>query len=384
MTMESISLLPALQELPGGESAGRKSFRNIVTDLTDTDRAMYAAEGAAAASFGLWSIFDSINVDDNLTAAYEAAYPGLAADHSLYEHWQTIAERGPEAVEGFISGLKGKFAEFTAQGMLEERGLTDVVISDNPIQQIWDISALTERGEEIFFQVKTGAADYAGEVIEAMEKAPGVDFLVSSEIYDRITERVPELVDRLTDIGSDYLRVEDIADGLEALADNMGLDIPDGIGEILPYASAILAGARLVYSVIKTEREFKAADRTTRNKIQVVKSLTVMSRMDVSAALATVGGMGGTTAGSVFPGAGNLIGGIAGTVAGAGMGMYLNKHLQPRMLNLALDITGLTHDDLFYYKNKEHIDQVALSFRETAEQLVGRSPLAALPAGAVN
>ena len=384
MTMQSTSLLPALQELPGGESAGRRSFRNIVTDLVNTDRTMYAAEGAAAASFGLWSIFDSINVDDNLTAAYEAAYPGLATDHSLYEHWQTVAERGPEAVEGFISGLKGKFAEFTAQGMLEERGLTDVVISDNPIQQIWDISALTERGEEILFQVKTGAADYAGEVIEAMEKAPGVDFLVSSEIYDRITERVPELVDRLTDIGSDYLRVEDIADGLGTLADNMGLDIPDGIGEILPYAGAILAGARLVYSVIKTEREFKAADRTTRNKIQVVQSLTVMSRMGVSAALATLGGMGGTMAGSVFPGAGNLIGGIAGTVAGAGMGMYLNKHLQPRMLNLALDITGLTHDDLFYYKNKTHIDQVALSFRETAEQLVGRSPLAALPAGAVN
>ena len=382
MTMESVSLLPALQELPGGESAGRKSFRNIVADLVNTDRTMYAAEGAAAASFGLWSIFDSINVDDSLTAAYEAAYPGLAADHSLYEHWQAMAERGPEAVEGFISGLKGKFAEFTAQGMLEEQGLTNVVISDNPIQQIWDISALTERGEEILFQVKTGAADYAGDVIAAMEKAPGVDFLVSSEIYDRITERVPELVDRLTDIGSDYLRVEDIADGLGTLADNMGLDIPDGIGDILPYAGAIMAGARLVYSVIKTEREFKAADRTTRNKIQVVQSLTVMSRMGVSAALATVGGMGGTAAGSFFPGVGNLIGGIAGTVAGAGMGMYLNKHLQPRMLNLALDITGLTHDDLFYYKNKGHIDQVALGFRETAEQLVGRSPLAALPAGA--
>ena len=382
--MESVSLLPALQELPGGESGAPKSFRNIVTDLVNTDRAMYAAEGTAAASFGLWSIFDSINVDDSLTAAYAAAYPGLAADHSLYEHWQAMAERGPESVEGFISGLKGKFAEFTAQGMLEERGLTDVVISDNPIQQIWDISALTERGEEILFQVKTGAPDYAGDVIEAMEKAPGVDFLVSSEIYDRIAERMPDLIDRLTDIGSDYLRVEDIADGLGILADNMGLDIPDGIGDILPYAGAIMAGARLVYSVIKTEREFKAADRTTRNKIQVVQSLTVMSRLGVSTALATVGGMGGTAAGSFFPGVGNLIGGIAGTVAGAGMGMYLNKHLQPSMLNLALDITGLTHDDLFYYKNKGHIDQVALGFRETAEQLVGRSPLAALPAGAVN
>ena len=51
------------------------------------------------------------------------------------------------------------------------------------------------------------------------------------------------------------------------------------------------------------------------------------------------------------------------------MGMYLNKHLQPHMLNLALDITGLTNDDLFYYKNKTRIDNVALNFRKTAGEL---------------
>ena len=61
-----------------------------------------------------------------------------------------------------------------------------------------------------------------------------------------------------------------------SLSDNMGIDIPDGIGDILPYAGAIIAGARLVHSVIKTEKEFKAADRTI-NKIQVVQSLTLCS-----------------------------------------------------------------------------------------------------------
>ena len=74
-----------------------------------------------------------------------------------------------------------------------------------------------------------------------------------------------------------------------------------------PYAGAIIAGARLIYGALKTEREFKAADRTTRNKIQVVQALPVMS---------------------------------------------LNWHLQPHMLTLTLNITGLTNDDLFYYKNK--------------------------------
>ena len=57
------------------------------------------------------------------------------------------------------------------------------------------------------------------------------------------------------------------------------------------------------------------------------------------------------------------------SLGGAGMGIYLNKHLQPHMLNLALDITGLTNDDLFYYKNKVRIDDVALGFHERATAL---------------
>ena len=71
----------------------------------------------------------------------------------------------------------------------------------------------------------------------------------------------------------------------------------------------------------------------------------------------------------VLPGIGNLIGGIGGSIAGAGIGMYLNSHLQPHMLNLAVDITGLTNDDLFYYKNKPRIDTVAWSFQTTAREL---------------
>ena len=94
-----------------------------------------------------------------------------------------------------------------------------------------------------------------------------------------------------------------------------------------------------------------------------------MSRMGVNTVLATVGGMGGTAAGSFLPLIGNLVGGLVGTAAGAGMGMYLNRHVQPHMLSLALDITGLEEDDLFYYKNKPRIDELAMSLRQTAMQL---------------
>ena len=67
-----------------------------------------------------------------------------------------------------------------------------------------------------------------------------------------------------------------------------------------------------------------------------------------------------------------MVGPAGGVIAAGGgvvMGMYLNKHLQSKMLDLALDITGLTRDDLFHYKNKPRIDEIGLSYRARAREL---------------
>ena len=376
--MRSTSLLPALRELPSQPYTGHRSFRDVVTGLVNTDRTFYAAEVASATSIGLWGVFDRVNVDDEmysrlvddglherLTEAYRMQYPNEFADHSLHDKWIEVTGGGEESADGFINGLKGKLAEIEHKEWLEQNGYTDVQIALNPTQPVWDISATSPDGGTFLTQVKTGSVERAGEIESLMAENTDVHYSVSTEIYDRIVERSPDLIDQVIDIGS-YEFVGDATDALNTLSGNLGIDVPDSAVEIVPYAGAILAGARLVHSVLQTEKQFKAADRTTRNKIQVVQSLTLMSRMGVTTVLATVGGVGGTAAGSFVPFVGNLIGGIAGTVAGAGMGMYLNKHLEPRMLDLALDITGLTSDDLFYYKNKERIDDVALSFRQTA------------------
>ena len=369
MTMKSSSLLPALRELPSHLSSEHMSFRDIITGLVNTDRAMYAAEMASATSFALWSIFDDVNVDDRLAEAYQMQYPREAADQSLHEQWLEMTESGDVSVTGFISGLKGKLAEINTAESLEENGFTNVVIAPSPTQPVWDISAVNPDGENVLIQVKTGAETYARDVESLMFEHPDVHYAVSSEIYNEIAADTTELVDQIIDIGPDYLLLAGTKDGLNTLVGNLGIDLPDSAVEIIPYAGAILAGARLVYNVLRTEKQFKAADRTTRNKIQVVQCLTLMSRMGVTTVLVTVGGMGGTAAGSVIPFVGNLVGGIIGSAAGAGMGMYLNRHLEPHMLDLALNIASLTHDDLFYYKNKERIDEVALAIRQTAIEL---------------
>ena len=369
MTMRSSNLLPALSELPSHPSNEHMSFRDIITGLVNTDRAMYAAEIASATSFALWSIFDDVNVDDRLAEAYQMQYPGEAASQSLHEQWLEMTESGDASVTGFINGLKGKLAEINTAESLEENGFTNVVIAPSPTQPVWDISTVNPDGENILIQVKTGAETYARDVESLMFEHPDVHYAVSSEIYDEIAVDTTELVDQIIDIGPDYLLVAGTMDGLNTLVGNLGIDMPDSVVEIIPYAGAIMAGSRLVYSVLKTEKQFKAVDRTTKNKIQVVQTLTLMSRMGVTTVLAAAGGAGGTAVGSVVPFVGNLVGGIIGSAAGAGMGMYLNRQLEPHMLDLALNITSLTHDDLFYYKNKEHIDGVALNFRQTAIEL---------------
>ena len=366
MAMQSLNLLPELQKLPDPESDQRKSFRDIMTDLLSMDRGLYASEITAATSFAMWGIFDTINVDDKLAQAYKWAYPRESDQYSLYEKWQQISEDSQESMTGFINGLKGKVAEFNFKESLEAQGYTNVNIPDDPTQPVWDISAITPDGEPILWQVKTGNIDYAGDVQQIMQTYPDISYAVSTEIYDKIAERSPELIDQMTYIGYDYELVDGIGDGLETLSANQGFDLPDSVGEIVPYAGAIIMGARLIYNVIKTEKEFSTADRTTKNKMQVVQALTTMSRFGISTALSTAGGFGGTAAGSFVPGIGNLVGGLVGMGTGAVIGIYLNKHLQPHMLDLALNITGLTHDDLFYYKNKPHIDSLALSFRQNA------------------
>ena len=369
--MESINLLTELERLPvGHHSVGQCSHQEQMQALRDADPIQGAAEATAATSFAMWGLFDGVNVGDTLSSAYSEQYPGLAAEHSLYEHWLEVTDRGADAADGFLSGLKGKVAEFNTVDLLESMGYSDVQIAGSATQPVWDITAVSSNGEEVLWQVKTGVLERAGDVQALMLDNPEVQFAVSTEIYGRIAEHSPDLMGQMLDIGSDFDLVVDISDGLDTLADNMGIDLPDGVGDLLPYAAAIMAGARLIYGALRTERQFKHLDRTERNKVQVIQALTAMSRIGVTVVLS----MAGAAAGSVVPLLGNVVGGVAGMVGGAAMGSYLNRYLQPHMLDLALDITGLTHDDLFYYKNKLMIDAAAYAYQANGGSL--RSQLA--------
>lgn len=385
--MESTEYIGELQDLPGDAYVDDVSAEEIVAQLAETDSVLHAAEAVSETSLGMWPVFTDINVDDKLLEAYRLSSRQVAEAHSLHERWLEMEARGEGSVVNFISNLKGKMAEIDAKEFLEDRGFQDVELASSSNQPGWDISAIRENGDPIFFQVKAGGESYARTIVDGIEANPNVEFLVNTEIYNWISTNHPHLLGRIVnfeaDLAAPYEYVEGIEDGLTTLSDNMGIDVPDGAVDLLPYAGTIIAGTRLIYSVVSTERKFKDADRTTKNKIQVVQTLTLMSRMGVSAALAIAGGQAGAAAGgvmgSIVPGVGNaaggLGGGIAGSLGGVGVGMYLNRRLQPHLLDLALDITGLTSDDLFYFKNKRRIDEVGDSIQSTAIAIATLPPL---------
>ena len=409
MTMQSSSLLPALRELPTGDESGQnRSFRDNITIIVSMDQAMYAAEFAAGVSFGMWGVFRAAEAnrteyilendfpetgifDPYLQNAYAAHEGSQYADFydpdlNVVEAWERAQSEGWQSLQDFYNHLKGKVAEFNARDQLNQNGY-NLELAVVPDQGGWDLHGTDPNGEYVQIQVKTGASEeQVKEVLEAMRESEYYPFALGEELAKRVREEAPELADKIiAEIGPASELLEGIKDGLSTLNEHLGNDVLEGVGDIIPYASVIFASARLIMNIIKTERDFKTPDLSTKMKVQVVQTLELLSRMGPKTVMSIVGGKGGaivagavgTVVGTVAPGIGNVIGGTVGTIgggiggafAGYRAGSYLSKHLEPRALDIALNITGMTNDDLFYYKNKVRIDNVALSYQEQARAL---------------
>ena len=260
--MESLSLLPALQALPSIEGAGKLTPAEMMPQVRAMDRGNFAIEVSLAVEEGMETLFDARNVSDDLAKAWGAVYPNVKHE-SVYDHYLAMPEG---SVTGFISPLKGRLAEFKAESVMEERFPGwNFTHAPNPTQPDWDLWGIGPEGQEMPVQVKTGGASYAGDVLERIEESPDLPFAVSSNLYDLLTKKAPELSERLTNIdkSNDEFTTE-VKDGLETLAGNMGIDVPDSIGEALPFVAEVILGIKLIHSIVTTERSLKGEELTDR------------------------------------------------------------------------------------------------------------------------
>ena len=299
------------------------------------------------AMVGLAAFFPEINIDDAHRERLEQAHAMAFGNHegSLTKHWIKVRLRGKDAETGFVSALKGKLAEMDAAELLTEHGYKDVQIASNPIQEVWDISGFTADGREIAWQVKTGTAEYAAEAKDAMLQSPAVEFVVSSEIYDRLSEASADFADRLTELNSNAELTRKTREGLDALCGNLGIDIPDKLSDALPDAAELMFGIQLIIEIVLNEREWPDADRTEKNKRLIIRVFALILRFGIYRVMTVIGAAAGATVGGVVPIGGNLVGGAFGTIAGLSAATVLNRKLQPRMLDIALEFLGLDQEE---------------------------------------
>ena len=366
MSMQSLALLPKLRELPAVEGVDTLGPDHTMAMMRDIDRNHFAIEVSQATEETLETLFHARNVPDELNEAYRLAFSSVADDSSLHEQYREMLERGSGSVTGFVSNLKGKVAELKAEAALEERNPGyDFKLAESPTQPGWDLRGTSPDGEDIFVQVKAGAESYADDVVDSMQESPSLAFAVSSEIYGSIAESHPELVSRLIKTVSANDLTEKVEDGLGKLADNLGVDVPDSIGEALPFVGEVVLGIKLIWGIISTERQLSDVGLTDRSRVHGIRTLALTSRFGVNQVCLWAGGAAGTTAGTVVPGVGNLVGGLGGGLAGIGGGMLLNRMLQPRIEEVAMKLIGGDADDMFYLMNKVEIDELGQSFVAT-------------------
>ncbi len=372
MGMKSLGLLPELTRLPLDEGTAALDPTEMLPKVRAMDRDQFAIEVSLATEETLEALFHWRNVPDEfrnqLSEGHSEAFSRIAEQGtSLTDHFNEMVARGPESVQGFVSALKGKVAEVRAEEVLEQRfpGY-DFKLAASPNQPVWDLKGTSPEGEDIFVQVKTGTEEYSDDVLEAMQDSPDVTFAVSTEIYTSLGQSNPELVGRLIEIEPNAELTESVSDGIPKLADNFGIDVPDSLGETLPYLGELVLGFNLIRGMVGTERQLSEVEITDRSRIHAIKVLALVSRFGINQVAMIVVGKAGGIAGSVIaPGIGTYVGGAAGMGAGFLGARWFNSRLQPRLEHVAIRLVGGDSEDIFYWMNKVEIDQLGQSFATT-------------------
>lgn len=363
--MKSFSQIEQIRHLPSVDSWERRSFNGLNVRLKEMavgDGLVYAAAFTEGA---LVEIYRQNNVDDSLFDAYSKSFTDSHND--LFSHYSEMVEKGDASLSGFIANLKGKLFEIKVVEHLESTFPDlDFQIASDPTNPIWDISFMNpDTGFEGFIQAKMGAADYATEVVDRMQASPDTYFALSQELSDAILDAHPELAGQIVyaDV-SNYEFTSNTEEQLELLSTNMGIDVPDAVEDLLPYIGEIVLGIRLLLDVVKVQREYGSLKAPDKARIAGVKAIILISRFGVTTICTTAG----ASLGSLIPIP------FVGTLLGAGAGAYvasrINKYIKPHVVDIAYNIVGLTADDIFYFKNKTRIDDIAWSFRETSVRLL--------------
>ena len=75
---------------------------------------------------------------------------------------------------------------------------------------------------------------------------------------------------------------DNVEKGLEKLAANHGIDMPESIGEMLPYIGELVIGFKLIRGMVGTERELSDVELTDRSRVHGIRTLALMARFGIN------------------------------------------------------------------------------------------------------
>ena len=349
--MNAQKYINQLQDIP----VGNKTYHsfNFFKETERLKRDSIAIEVGIATEIAALYGFNELNVNDQLFESYSAQYPRLAEAKSLYDSAVEKTAEGAESMQGLISGLKGKYFEINLEQSLSNTYPGwDFTISENATQPIWDLKGIGPEGEELFIQAKMGGLEYASDVKARMLESPDVMFATSTEIQEKILESSPELASQFIEV--DTLNSEltnEVIENTEQLIANFGLDMPDQIGDMLPYGGEIVAGITLLNELSKVKKDFQHIEISDKRRVQGLRAIMAISRFGIG----TVSTLFGVSLGTaILPGIGSLIGGVVGGIGS----IYFNKKTKTYLFDWALFLMNLSQDEMFYLKNKKAIDDL--------------------------
>ena len=153
--------------------------------------------------------------------AFAAAYPGLAVDESVDDAIARLDEN-PDALEGLLSGIKGKLFEQRAADALsgELPGGARVELATSATQPGHDLEFIRDSGE-VYGVLQAKAVSTPAEIIEHYERYPEIPVIATEEVRATLADHPalarwqPDVA--VSDLDDEMAHLVDGASSIEAI-----------------------------------------------------------------------------------------------------------------------------------------------------------------------
>lgn len=207
------------------------------------------------------------SVPEGVELAYQAAYPNLAETMNFSEAAQVYDN--PEAVNGFLAGVKGKLFERQYVDYLNNGNLPDGYTAElaQPVNQPgWDIR-IVGPDESLTDMLQLKATDSVNYVIESARRYPDIDIVTTDEVYSQLL------------LHSNMENVDIINSGIteDSLVDliETSTDLDYGVSDFLDMKIPIASLALIALSAYTEEQKdiyqksFNFGDRSSKTVIAI-------------------------------------------------------------------------------------------------------------------